>query len=116
MASLANESRSVFMSGPSMEWHHCTELAEHHIILDCPGYVYAKEQFQDLFHSQIPSVNQLLYPASVLEVPHKGCCMNIAESDGSVPGPKQTLNLSINRTTAMVLLAKLFHPSSGSPV
>ena len=34
---------------------------EHHAIFDCPGYVYAREQFQDLFQSHITTVSQFLY-------------------------------------------------------
>ena len=31
---------------------------EHHAIFDCPGYMYAREQFQDLFQSHITTVSQ----------------------------------------------------------
>ena len=33
---------------------------EHHAIFDCPGYMYAREQFQDLFQSHITTVSQFL--------------------------------------------------------
>ena len=36
---------------------------EHHAIFDCPGYMYAREQFQDMFlmfQSHITTVSQLL--------------------------------------------------------
>ena len=33
---------------------------EHHAIFDCPAYVYAREHFQDLFHSHITTVSQFL--------------------------------------------------------
>ena len=33
---------------------------EHHAIFDCPGYMYAREQFQDLFQSHITTVSQSL--------------------------------------------------------
>ena len=33
---------------------------EHHAIFDCPGYMYAREQFRDLFQSQITTVSQFL--------------------------------------------------------
>ena len=33
---------------------------EHHAIFDCPGYAYAREQFQDLFQSHITTVSQFL--------------------------------------------------------
>ena len=32
----------------------------HHAIFDCPGYMYAREQFQDLFQSHITTVSQFL--------------------------------------------------------
>ena len=33
---------------------------EQHAIFDCPGYMYAREQFQDLFQSHITTVSQFL--------------------------------------------------------
>ena len=33
---------------------------EHHAISDCPGYVYARKQSQDLFQSHITTVSQFL--------------------------------------------------------
>ena len=33
---------------------------EHYAILDCPGYMYAKEQFQALFQSHVTTVSQFL--------------------------------------------------------
>ena len=30
---------------------------EHHAIFNCPGYMYAREQFQDLFQSHITTVS-----------------------------------------------------------
>ena len=33
---------------------------EYHAIFDCPGYTYAREQFQDLFQSHITTVSQIL--------------------------------------------------------
>ena len=33
---------------------------EHHAIFDCPGYIYAREQFQDLFQRHITTVSQFL--------------------------------------------------------
>ena len=33
---------------------------EHHAIFDCPGDVYAREQFQDLVHGHTTTVSQLL--------------------------------------------------------
>ena len=30
---------------------------EHHAIFDCPGYMYARDQFQDLFQSHITTVS-----------------------------------------------------------
>ena len=46
---------------------------QHHAIFDCPGYMYAREQFQGLFQSHITTVSQYLEPASVQQasqVPH----------------------------------------------
>ena len=34
---------------------------EYHAIFDCPGYMYAREQFQNLFQSHITTVSQLLH-------------------------------------------------------
>lgn len=33
---------------------------EHHAIFGCPGYMYAREQFQDLFQSHMTTVSQFL--------------------------------------------------------
>ena len=33
---------------------------EHHAIFDCTGYIYAREQFQDLFQRHITTVSQFL--------------------------------------------------------
>ena len=33
---------------------------EHHAIFDCPGYMYAREQFQDMFQRHITTVSQFL--------------------------------------------------------
>ena len=33
---------------------------EHHAIIECSGYVYAREHFQDLFKSHIISVSQCI--------------------------------------------------------
>ena len=33
---------------------------EHHAVFECPGYVYAREHFQDLFESHITTVSQFV--------------------------------------------------------
>ena len=74
---------------------------EHHAIFDCQGYMYAREQFQDLLHSHITTVSQFLNQPQCNRLARfltwiRACRMNKAWSDGSVPGPNQTLNQSIN--------------------
>ena len=36
---------------------------EHHATFDCPGFIYAREQLQDLFQSHITTVSQFLQQA-----------------------------------------------------
>ena len=69
---------------------------EHHAIDDWSGYACAREQFQNLLQSHITTVSQLLIqPQHDRLAFHKwvrACRMNNAWSDGSILGPKQTLN------------------------
>ena len=82
---------------------------EHHAIFDCSAYADAREQYHDLFQSYItivgvflnqPHCNRLAKSLSWIRMLR----MNRAWSDGSAPGPEQTLNkqsiyLSLSRPT-----------------
>ncbi len=71
----------------SSGWHHTTEHTN-----------YARMQFPDLFNSSVDSVGHFLDEpvAIVWQISHLGQTMhtNLAEYDGSLPGPEPTLNLS----------------------
>ena len=81
---------------------------ERHAILDCPGYVYARHQFQDLFQRHITTVSQFLNQPQCNRLAKfltwiRTCCKNKAQSDGSLPDPEQTLNQSIKTMTDIEL-------------
>ena len=73
---------------------------EHHAILDCSGNAYVHELFPDLFQGHISIVSHFLIQPFCNRmakfVTWIGMLrMNKAWSDGSVPGPEQTLKLCI---------------------
>ena len=59
---------------------------EQDAISDCPGYLYAKEQFQHLFQSHITTVSQLLNQPQCNRLAKfltwiRACCMDRAWSE-----------------------------------
>ena len=67
---------------------------EHHAVFDCPGYMYAREQFQDLFQSHIATVGQFLNQPQCNRLVKfltwiRACRMNKAYSDGFHQAPNR---------------------------
>ncbi len=84
---------------------------EHHVIFDCFVYTYARKQFADLsnislvlkghFHNQ-PDCNRVAEFFSQVKTKR----MNLAQSDGLLPGPEQTCKLSSSHHMACSIQGK----------
>ena len=75
---------------------------DYHAILDCSGYTYARELFQDLSPESHHIYQPVSQPATMQQagqVPYldqnDAHEQSLGQSDGSLPGPEQTLNQSI---------------------
>ena len=81
---------------------------EHCALLDCSGYVYAREQCQHLFQNHIITICRCLSERLAESLTwNRACCTNSAQSDGSVQDPKITINQSINRNMCRLTTAQM---------
>ncbi len=84
---------------------------EHRVIFDGPEYMCARKTLPDLFNSSVVLIGHFLTQVKTMR-------MDMAYSAGSLPGPKQTLNVSSSSSSSSscrldAVLPQYFHCQYG---